>query len=373
MDARTKPEAPRARPPELPKSAEPAGPIEIRIDDRFRLISAAMLLTRWGVAGTFAPTPPKLRTLEWLAPYASLPAMRFFQRMSASIFIWGFYCLAAHRGGPPDFAPSSAPGSIDRRPLYDDLTRETGLRIKDIEAGLTESMAALYAQADFAGLWEATAPDWEAVRAQAQRVLEASGAGAWLEEFFGPLELRPVLVPMPTDPIGQGFGVDDGLEMFTMVGPPAVDRHAGGAGLWMDDGQPSRVRAGRDDRAVLLGNPFDYSLCPSYMISVPVRLWISQLITHFVVRDMGLERTTREFEELKGPLVAEVLRLWEGRAEPTRGDLGGVGPRAASGRRRAAVVHEALADYIEGRRTGRYACLSEFGAELRSRFNQEGG
>ncbi len=364
--------------------------IEVRIDDRLRFISALLLFTEQGRhQAQFAPHPLKLRTLEWLAPHAAHPAMRFIRSMAAKSFISNFHTLAIHLGEPPDFALPVAERQSDLwRTTLESVAGAISHPPDLCAQRFQESLADLYNDTSVFALWRETAPAWEAVREQAGRALAQAGLEEWLERFFGPVELKLICVPMPTDPASFGFGPSNGAEAYAIMGPNCVARPAGTAGLWLGSGgKPAEILVGPGQTMTVGEDPFDYSANPEAVAGMCLHEFMHPLIEEFLQANPGLPAATEGIDakltykgyfpksygnwriRLSEMLIRAATAIYErDKGGPERGRAAVAREVEGYGLTPVEELYAAFGEYLEARGHGRYVGLADFGPELTDRL-----
>ncbi len=364
--------------------------VEVRLDDRLRLLSAMLLFTAQGSHQThFAPHPIRIRTLEWLAPHSGHSSLRIFRRLAERVFISFFYSLGVQLGAAPDFAPpDEAVLEPDIMTHLERVAKDSGCSSTYLLNELSESMGDFYSAGRLPALWSATSAAWDSVRAGAVRAVDSCGLATWLKSFFGPVNFRLVVVPLATSPPSMGFGPRNSSEGYAIIGPNCVSRPGSEAGLWQGLVRGRGEVVASKTSKTWVEEPFDYALSfDASTQTMMVHEFSHSLIREFFGRNPDLAHVTSAINAklpLRGyfpnmypewPLRLEEIIV---RAVQTlfQSDHGG----EAAGRRALEAqvsefglevlpeVHRALADYARAKKAGDYGNLSEFGPELEKRL-----
>ena len=190
--------------------------INVKIDDRIRLVSAVLLLTKFAnenARGWKAHTIRTL-TLKHLEGHRNHPCVHVSSKLAESEWMSTFYSFAVclreaedHLKLPEDDT-SILPASVDDGEylnLLNDFSEEARLR----------------------DLWDRTADLWETVREECEAVLRDWELWDFLHLLFGHNSWKLAFIPNPADPPSFGFGPSAEGISYAIVGPPCIRKWCG--------------------------------------------------------------------------------------------------------------------------------------------------
>ena len=186
--------------------------LSVRVDDRVRLASSVMLLTKhFGDLQSWALQHPlRIATKKFLAEFKDHPCVRFFDEIAQHYFMNTIYQLALLCTPPPriEWKNKGSPPIDRNNPLG-----------KKVLAFFPMLMSEFFEDTGISSLWEQRREEWEATVAQCKTILSSCNLAGWLRDFYGEPQLDLILVPNPTDPCSFGFGPTLGNEIYAILGP----------------------------------------------------------------------------------------------------------------------------------------------------------
>jgi hypothetical protein len=189
--------------------------IDIRIDDRIRLVASVLLLTKFVDENSgWQPHPLRTGTLAFLRAYESHPCITASREIAGSQWMSAFYCYAVllePEAGTFALRPDAVPAVYNAR------------FVKDFEErGYSDLLRRFYEDTEIARFWSRTEDLWREVLEDCRYCLQGCGLDEFLSLFFGAFPCRLAVVPNPLDPPTFGFGPSDGTTAYAIWGPPAV-------------------------------------------------------------------------------------------------------------------------------------------------------
>lgn len=189
--------------------------IEIKIDDRIRLVASVLLLTKFVNENSgWKPHPLRVQTIEYLEAYREHPCATVSREIAESWWMSAFYCYAVllkQASGVFAIRQDAIPCGYDTQ------------YVKHFEEkGYSNLLRCFYEDTEIGLFWNRTDELWHEVQHDCHRCLHGNGLDEFLELFFGAFPYQMVLVPNPLDPPKFGFGPNDGTTIYCIWGPPAV-------------------------------------------------------------------------------------------------------------------------------------------------------
>lgn len=180
--------------------------IEIVVDDRVRLLSAALAATGWPLdeqaVHRHRAHLHARQTAEWVKPYAHHPAVRQVEILLAQgIALDDLYRYALGLTVPGLEPPGAYPAAFD---------------------GWNAALLDFATVSDLPTWWAANDAAWQAAREQAEQVIGRTPVAALLDAFCGTVPERLCFMPNVSYPSEKQIGVLAGDTLLCVVPPPVA-------------------------------------------------------------------------------------------------------------------------------------------------------
>lgn len=183
--------------------------IHVELDNRIRLISSVLLLTKFVNENPgWKPHPLRTLTLEHLKDYREHPCIVASRLLAESYWMHSFHSY----GVMLEWASGHSALRDDAWGLTDDFARLDYARL----------LQTFYLDAGLESFWAETSDLWKEVAGDCRRVLKGCRVEEFFRLFFGAFDYGMVLVPNPLGPTSFGFAPNDGTTAYCIVGPPNV-------------------------------------------------------------------------------------------------------------------------------------------------------
>jgi len=334
--------------------------IRVEIDDRLRLISSLLTLAGfdWGDPA-WRRHPLRVLTDKLLGPHECHVCASVTRELAREHFMSVFYGYGVLLAG-----------------LNEGLARREEAPSRDWEehfapldaVGYPELLMRFHEDTGLGAFWERTDDLWQQECAACRGLLDNGGVEEFLDLLFGPSLCALALVPAPLDPFNWGFGVSSASTAYAICGPPLEF-------VFGPEGRPST------QLEPVFGN-YGKRLWGFASHELAHTLLCAALEPHTAVIDelaplgdlMELrgwfpdmyEGWPKRFEEVL--LRAAGALYWREREGEARAHEELRREKTEFGIDLVDDVYECLSSYLDGRRTGGYAGLSEYIPELAARL-----
>lgn len=189
--------------------------ISVQNDDRIRLISSAMLFTQFiNENSSWLAHPLKLKTLAYLQQYEDHPCIQVTREIAREHWICDFICYAVLL----DNDPNSLTPHLSKSSFGYELESMATFERYDY----SELLRQFSHDSRIGDFWDDTADEWDVTIAECCHIIEQGRIEEFFRIFFGDLPVGCICVPNPLLPASFGFGPNDGLNAYSIIGPPAV-------------------------------------------------------------------------------------------------------------------------------------------------------
>ncbi len=179
--------------------------VEVRIDDRVRLLSAVLAATRWPENeqarkphGTHAHARGTRRHLSGFAEHPAIQTLQFLLEKGAPLEALYTYIMGL-----------SWPGlEVQKAPPW-------------VPANWNKQIWHLYEVSDLSAWWEEERFDWSEAKSTSQTVLQIVDFHKFLETFIGPVAEHLVFMPNISYPTDTEVGIRAGPELVC-IAPPRI-------------------------------------------------------------------------------------------------------------------------------------------------------
>lgn len=177
----------------------PERKLQVRIDDRVRLMSAVLAATTWPQHEKAHPHQHAKNTVKRVHEFAHHPAVSAAQvLLDQGAPLEAFYTYALKLSWP-DLEDSHSPRWVPPK--------------------WNEQLKNFYDVTGLEALWKESNTDWQKSRLEAEEVLNRVDFYEFLQPFVGQVVEQLVFLPNISYPVGRSVGVRIGGELLTIVPP----------------------------------------------------------------------------------------------------------------------------------------------------------
>jgi len=185
--------------------------IQIQIDNRIRLVSSILLLTKFVDENSGHKFHPlKVKSIDFLKAFEDHPCVTASRQIAESQWMSAFYCYAV---------------LLERKSDSWTLQKEVEVSgyIEDFEKVRYFALLQSFCEdTKIEWFWEQTKDQWQEVQNDCLECLQESKLDDFLDLLFGINPYQLVLIPNPVDPSTFGFGPTDGKVAYCILGPPDI-------------------------------------------------------------------------------------------------------------------------------------------------------
>lgn len=177
----------------------PERKLQVRIDDRVRLMSAVLAATTWPSRETAHPHQHAKNTVKRVSEHSHHPAVSSAQvLLDTGAPLEAFYTYALKLAWP-DLEDSQTPRWVPPK--------------------WNEQLKSFYEMTHLEELWRESGTDWQKSRLEAEEVLGKIDFYGFLRPFVGQVVEQLVFLPNIGYPVGRSIGVRIGGELIAIVPP----------------------------------------------------------------------------------------------------------------------------------------------------------